>query len=50
MFSSLNANELAGMFAGMKSAPTSFVEGMVCIAVKAVPEERWEIVKHGAGL
>ncbi|MDA4131018.1 MAG: hemerythrin domain-containing protein [Thaumarchaeota archaeon] len=51
VFPSLNANELTGMFAGMKQgAPPSFLESMKRIAAEVVPKDRWEIVRQRAGL
>ncbi len=51
VFPSLNANELMGMFAGMKKgAPPSFLESMKRIAAESVRKDRWEIVKQRVGL
>jgi hypothetical protein len=51
VFPSLNANELTGMFAGMKQgAPPFFLDSMKRIAEEAVPKDRWELVKLRVGL
>jgi hemerythrin-like domain-containing protein len=51
MFSSLNINELTGMFMGLKkAAPAPVFENMARIAEKALGEDRWAAVKAKAGL
>ena len=51
VFSSLNANELTGMFVGMKQgAPPFYLDRMKRIAEESIPNERWAVVKKRAGL